>query len=206
MSKFQLPPNQPQYTSPEQYQQPPSPPKKRGRRKFFAIGCGALIALVVLIGVIAAAASTGNGSAANKDTSATQPAQATQAVQPTQPIATPTSKPTVKPTQAPTPIPTHAPTPKPTQPPAPKPTSTPTPSCQAVNNNPWCYNFTPGKLIYVPPNGFCNYFNCIATFYAPDDPGDGYIIECSDSTFSQSGGESGACSSHGGVLKPLYSH
>ncbi len=202
MSQFQLPPNQPQYTSPEQYQQPPSPPKKRSRRKFFAIGCSALIALVVLIGVIAAAASTGNGSTANTDASATQPAQA---VQPTQAPATPTSRPTVKPTQAPTPIPTHAPQPTahPTQPP-PKPT--PTPSCQAINNNPWCYNFTLGKLVYVPPNGFCNYFNCIATFYAPDDPGDGYIVECSDSTFSQSGGESGACSYHGGVLKPLYAH
>jgi len=25
-------------------------------------------------------------------------------------------------------------------------------------------------------------------------------------TYSQSGGESGACSSHGGVMRPLYSH
>ncbi len=204
MSQFQSPPNQPQYTSPGQYQPPPSPPKKRSRHRFFAIGCGALIALVVLIVIIAADVNAGNNSTSTNNTaaSATQPAQATQAVQPTQAPATPT----VEPTQAPTPIPTHAPQPRPTQPPAPKPTPTPTPSCQAVNNNPWCYNFVPGKLIYVPPNGFCNYFNCIATFYAPDDPGDGYIIECSDSTFSQSGGESGACSSHGGVLKPLYSH
>jgi hypothetical protein len=93
--------------------------------------------------------------------------------------------------------------------PAPKPTPKPKPTpthCIGVNNNPWCYDFNSGGLIYTPPNGFCGYFNCIATFYAPDDPGDGYIIECQDSTFSQSGGESGACSHHGGEMRPLYSH
>ncbi len=119
----------------------------------------------------------------------------THAVTPTvTPSPTATPKPTVQVT--------HQPTPKPTQPP------TPThPSCQGVNGNPWCYDFnSPGNLIYYPPSGFCNYFNCIASFYGSDDPGDGYIIQCQDGTFSQSGGERGACSSHGGESRPLYSH
>jgi len=202
MSQFQLPPSQSQYTSSEQYQPPPPPPKKRSRRKFFAIGCGALIVLVVLIGVIAAAASTGNGSTPNTERQATPTTQAAQAT-PTPPA---THVALVRPTPKPTLIPTHAPQPTsiPTQLP-PKPTPTP-PSCQAVNNNPWCYNFSPGKLIYTPPSNFCGYFNCISSFWGADDPGDGYVVECSDSTFSQSGGESGACSYHGGVMRALYAH
>jgi hypothetical protein len=31
-------------------------------------------------------------------------------------------------------------------------------------------------------------------------------VECSDGMYSQSGGESGSCSHHGGNLRPLYSH
>jgi hypothetical protein len=135
------------------------------------------------------------------DATATQDAQNYQATATAAPTDTPTHAPTATPT--PSPQPTAKPTPKPTQ----RPIPTPTPKrCVAVNNNPWCYNFSPGGLIYTPPSGFCGYFNCIATFYASDDPGDGYIIECADSTFSQSGGESGACSHHGGVMRPLYSH
>jgi hypothetical protein len=200
MSQFQLPPNQPQYTSSEQYQPPPPPPKKRSRRKFFAIGCVGLVALVVLIGVIAAAAS--NGSTSNIESQATPTTQAVQAT-PTPPA---THVALVRPTPEPTLIPTHAPQPTsiPTQL-LPKPTPTP-PSCQAVNNNPWCYNFSPGKLIYTPPSNFCGYFNCISSFWGADDPDDGYVVECSDSTFSQSGGESGACSYHGGVMRALYAH
>lgn len=118
---------------------------------------------------------------------------------------TPTAIPTDTPTPTPTPKPTPTPHPTPTQPPAPTPT--PKPHCSGVNGNPWCYDFNaPGNLIYVPPSGFCGYFNCIASFYGSDDPGDGYIIECQDLTYSQSGGERGACSSHGGESRPLYSH
>jgi hypothetical protein len=119
---------------------------------------------------------------------------------------TPTDTPVPTDTPSPTPAPTATPTPKsqPTQ--VPRPTPTPAPHCSGVNGNPWCYDFNPGKLIYVPPSGFCGYFACIPTFYAPDDPGDGYIIQCVDSTYSQSGGERGACSSHGGESRPLYSH
>lgn len=127
------------------------------------------------------------------------------------PTAVPTKAPTATPvpTQAPAPtaVPTQVPVPTqppaPTQPPPPPPTA---PPATGVNGNPWGYNFTPGNTIAYPPDGFCNYFACIASFYEPDDPGDGYIVECSDATYSQSGGERGACSRHGGVLRALYSH
>ncbi len=116
------------------------------------------------------------------------------------PIATKAPDPTPRPTMQPTPI---APKPTPTPIP-PKPTPTP---CPGINCNPWGYNFSsPGKLIYYPPAGFCTYFACIPTFIEPDDPGDGYVVQCSDGLFSQSGGERGACSYHGGVSRPLYSH
>lgn len=115
-----------------------------------------------------------------------------------------TSTPATVPTATPTPVPTTIPTSVPTRPPVPTPT--PKPACQAVNNNPWCYNFSLGRTITVPPNGFCNYFACIPTFYEPDDPGDGYIVQCVDGLYSQSGGEQGACSRHGGVGRILYAH
>src|SRR5579863_8526599 len=58
------------------------------------------------------------------------------------------------------------------------------PSCFGINGNPWCYNFSPGTLIYTPPSGFCNYFNCIPSFFGSDDPGDGYINKRDDGTYS----------------------
>ena len=48
--------------------------------------------------------------------------------------------------------------------------------------------------MYSPPGNICNYFNCIASFW----DGSGYMTECSDGTYSMSGGHSGACSYHGG--------
>lgn len=118
--------------------------------------------------------------------------------------STPTSVPAATPTVMPTPVPTPMPTTPPTRQPAPSPT--PKPTCQAVNNNPWCYNFSPGSPIYNPPSAFCSYFACIPSFYEPDDPGDGYIVQCADGLYSQSGGERGACSRHGGVGRTLYTH
>src|SRR6516165_4592908 len=70
--------------------------------------------------------------------------------------------------------------------------------------------YAPPPLPYtVPPrrpSGFCNYLNCIKSFYEPANPGDDYIVECNDGAYSQSGSERGACSYHGGVMRPLYSH
>lgn len=159
-----------------------------------------IIAVALVIGAISNAMGSSNQSAIVPTPTPTQAIALVATSAPTQDQATPL------PTEKPTPLPTQKPTPRPqpTQPPV-RPTPT-KPACQAVNGNPWCYNFSPGKLIYYPPSGFCSYFNCISTFYGSDDPGDGYIAECNDGTYSQSGGESGACSYHGGVMRPLYSH
>jgi hypothetical protein len=76
----------------------------------------------------------------------------------------------------------------------------PNASC-AVNDNPWSYNFNCCQTITSPPANFCSYFNCIATFWN----GSGYVVECLDTTYSKSGGVTGACSSHGGPRRTLYS-
>jgi hypothetical protein len=196
MQQPPMPPQQ-QYQPPQQFRPPKQPLKKQPKlnlRKRLWL----LVVAVFLIAIVMGLASRGQNQ---------QPAPTTQATQqPTTPTATTATINKAIPTAKPTPIPTQKPTPRPqpTQPPVhPTPTK---PACQAVNNNPWCYDFNPGKYITYPPSGFCNYFNCIPTFYGSDDPGDGYIAECNDGTYSQSGGESGACSSHGGVMRPLYSH
>lgn len=75
--------------------------------------------------------------------------------------------------------------------------------CQAENGNPWCYNFVPGYLIYSAPSNFCYYFDCIPSFWQSTN---GYVAICDDGTYSHSGGVQGACSYHGGVMQPLYSH
>lgn len=228
-----LPPEQPrqnQWNQPQQsfynqstqsWQQPPLPvsparggklpkPKKpmTKRDKIIGFGCLGVIVLLLcgLCGSIANAMNSNHSSNIATTNSSPTATDTQQAVF----IATATDTPTPTPTQKP------APTATPTQKPTPRPTPTqivihptPTPTqahCVAINNNPWCYNFSPGNLINYPPSGFCNYFNCIPTFYGSDDPGDGYIIECQDGTYSQSGGESGACSYHGGEMRPLYSH
>ncbi|MDE3111783.1 MAG: hypothetical protein KGK34_02470 [Chloroflexota bacterium] len=66
--------------------------------------------------------------------------------------------------------------------------------------NPWGYNFCSGSLISSPPSNFCSYFSCIASF----SNGAGYVMQCSDLTFSLSGGRQGSCSRHGGNYRPLY--
>jgi hypothetical protein len=70
-----------------------------------------------------------------------------------------------------------------------------------VNGNPWGYNFSCCQNITSPPANFCSYFNCIASFWN----GSGYVIECIDTTYGKSGGITGACSSHGGPWRTLYS-
>ena len=177
--------------------------KTRTRRTKIGLGCGALIAVLVLCSCVSAAF----GSGVSPLTTTTPPSptsQAAQIITTATPSPTVTTVPSLTPTQKPTPAPTPRPTPKPTQPPI-KPTPTPT-RCQGVNGNPWCYDFSPGNYIDYPPTNFCSYFNCIASFWGADDPGDGYVVQCQDGTFSQSGSERGACSSHGGVSRSLYSH
>jgi hypothetical protein len=104
-------------------------------------------------------------------------------------VATPS--PTVRPA---TPAPTAPPTPKPAPP-----TITPAKNLCGAPANPWDYNFCKGTFISSPPANFCNYFNCIASFWN----GRGYVMECSDTTYSKSGGISGSCSQHGGNFKAL---
>jgi hypothetical protein len=210
--------NQPTQARPGQFQRPPNynypPPrrqtgiwqwyKSRTKKVKLSIGCGAILAVLLFFSCIGTAVGSVNLATQSTPTPTTPPQQAAIFVSPTitqVPTPTPTQQPTPTPTPSPTPQPTISPTPtpKPTQPP-------PTP-CPGVNCNPWGYNFTPGKLIYYPPSNFCGaYFNCIPTFVEPDDPGDGYIVQCGDGLFSQSGGERGACSHHEGVSRPLYSH
>jgi hypothetical protein len=50
----------------------------------------------------------------------------------------------------------------------------------------------------VAPVGFCDTHACIPSFAS----GTGYPVECADGLWSQSGGRPGACSGHGGELKP----
>lgn len=206
----QLPPYQQQ---PGQFQRPPYnnfPPlrrqtgiwqwyKSRTKKVKLSIGCGTILALLLFFSCIGTAIGSVNLATQSTPTptSPSNQVAVTSPIVSNQPTPTPTNTPT--PTPKPTIAPTHAPLP--TQPP-----KLTAPPCQATNGNPWCYNFLPGKLIYYPPSGFCNYFACIPTFVEPDDPGDGYIVQCSDGSYSQSGGERGACSYHGGVSRPLYSH
>ena len=74
------------------------------------------------------------------------------------------------------------------------------PKCQAVNNNPWCYNFTSGALIYHPYKTFCNYFKCISSFWRATR---GYVVECWNGKYSHSGGLKGACWFNKGTRRPL---
>ena len=188
--------------------------RTRTRKTKFGLGCGAIVVILLLFSVcvITASAISGIGTLTPTPTTGLIAVAASPTVLLDTPTPIPTQQPTPTPTPKPVPKPTTAPTlaAQPTKavqprqpPPPPKPTTKP---CQAVNNNPWCFNFVPGNLIDYPPSGFCNYFNCIASFYQSDDPGDGYVVECNDGTYSQSGSERGACSYHGGVMRPLYSH
>ena len=113
----------------------------------------------------------------------------------------PTLLPTVAPAAAPTLAPTGAPTIARTAAPTPRP-ATPAPVvnlCGAAAN-PWNYTFCSGSFITNPPSAFCSYFTCIASFAT----GNGYVMQCVDTTFGKSGGISGSCSGHGGNSRALY--
>jgi hypothetical protein len=171
---------------------------------FVRIGCGLFLVFCLVVACIGVA--SGNG---NTNTAAATATPGSQVAQNAHPTSQPTHKPgataTSKPTATATPKPTATATPKPTATATPKPqptaTNTPAPSCQyqAVNNNPWCYNFSCCNYIYSPPSDFCAYFSCINNF----GNGSGYVEECNDGMYSKSGGRSGSCSYHGGNLQPL---
>jgi hypothetical protein len=173
---------------------PAAAKSKKGKR--IAIGIGAFVAVVTAIGAIA-------GPQTPKASS--PPTQVVQSV-----ASTPTDTYTPAPATrvAPTSTPTHRPTPKPTvvvhhsTPTAtPTPKRTTKPKQTGVNGNPWGYNFSCCHDIYSPPSNFCDYFNCIASFWN----GRGYVMECSDGMYGKSGGISGSCSHHGGNYRPLLS-
>ncbi|HEY0755948.1 MAG TPA: hypothetical protein VGD98_18465 [Ktedonobacteraceae bacterium] len=125
------------------------------------------------------------------------------------PVSSPvaTSTPSSTPTSPSTATPSVTPGASPTGQPTAQPSSSAT-SGTSVNSNPWGYNFnsTGGSLVHTPPAGFCNYFPCIANFQESDDPDNGYLVECNDGKFGQSGGETGSCSQDGGDMRPLYAH
>ncbi len=190
--------NQPTYPNfPLSPRQPP--PRQKKLIPLWALIGGGLLILCVCGGISVAMKG-------GTPTGATPTAQATPTDTPTAVavlIATDTA------TDTPTVIPSPSPTPKPTptqkpviqSTPTPKPQPTPT-HCVGVNNNPWCYDFSPGNYIYNPPSSFCSYFSCISTFWN----GRGFVNECSDGSYSKSGGIRGDCSYHGGEERPLYSH
>lgn len=191
------------YGNPNPYlmssQQPAIPPKQPWWKRPVRMPLWFFILILLFVLVLGGfAGSGGNTTAANNPAQASTSATHTPPGPAPTPTATPTPKPKPTPTPKPKPVPTKAPVP--TQPPAPTPT--PKPSCNAVNGNPWCYNFTAGSLIYSPPSAFCDYFACISSFWS----GSGFVNECNDGTYSKSGGHSGDCSYHGGEDRPLYSH
>jgi len=115
-------------------------------------------------------------------------------------VATSPSPSPLPPTASASPVP--SPTPR-AAPPPPLPAPAPRNTCGAPAN-PFGYDFcSPGNVIYGPPSNFCSYFNCIKSFWQSTK---GYVDECQDGTYSHSGGRQGACSYHGGELRPLYSH
>lgn len=155
-----------------------------------AVGAGVTLFTLLIYSI-------GNVSGAGVGATVIPPTANTTLIQSSAPTAIPTDVPTLLPTQPPTP------TPMPTQPPTPTPKPTQPPAPTGVNGNPWGYNFNSGNLIYNPPANFCDYFNCIPSFWTSTN---GYVDECNDDTYSHSGGRSGACSHHGGEMRPLYSH
>jgi hypothetical protein len=58
-----------------------------------------------------------------------------------------------------------------------------------------------GTLIDAPDPRTCDYFFCAPGF----NNGKGFLVQCRDGLLSLTGGRGGACSTHRGVLRPLFS-
>lgn len=192
MTRGTHPPKQPRSTS--RQPSPPKPPPPRWAMITAYVVMGVL-AISLCICTVSVTLSIARGTAAQPTPTATTVAIAQGGASIP---ATAKPKPTAKPTQRPTTRPSPRPTPRPTTP-----RPTPTPSCQGINGNPWCYNFTPGSLIYNPASAFCSYFSCVSTFWVDTR---GYVAECYNGEYTHSGGISGACSRDGGIERALYSH
>ena len=166
--------------------------KSRTKKVKLSIGCGMILAVLLFFSCIGTAIGSVN-LATQSTPSPTPPAhQAAILMSPIVPT---------HPTPMLSPTPTSTPTPKPAIAPIHASQPTPTP-CPGINCNPWGYNFSLGNFINSPPSAFCTYFSCITNFFK----GHGYVVECKDGDYSKSGGVQGACSTHGGVMRPLYSH
>jgi hypothetical protein len=158
----------------------------------------ASISAPVAVPTLSAPSTTAPPSLVAAPTAAATTAQASQAPTPAaapQPAHTsPANKP----------APTTAPA-KPAPTAASKPTAAAAPAAAQLcgaPSNPYGYNFCGhGTAISTPNAGVCNYFNCIKTFWN----GLGYLVECNDGTYSLSGGRSGACSSHHGEMREVFS-
>lgn len=174
-----------------------------------AMVVGAVV-MLVLLGVIGALASPGNGSKqlAGASGATGTPTLSTHHAAPGGGSSSPAPAHSTRPTPTHAPTSTHPPTHGPTPTHAPKPTHAPTPKppigplCGAPAN-PWGYNFCGrGGAIYSSDlhSTVCGYFDCIPNF--PN--GVGYMVECNDGTYSMSGGRQGACSHHSGEWREVY--
>ena len=178
-----------------------------GAAVLFLGSCGGGIALVSAFPVPSPSPAVASRSTAEATTHSPL-ALATASSRPTPPIS-PSTAPSPSPSPPPTHLPTPPPSPKPTavaskKPPPPPATPPPVVNLCGAPSNPWGYNFCGrGGLIHNPPTNFCSYFSpCVSTFWTATS---GYVVQCVSGKWSHSGGVSGACSSNGGVARPLYS-
>ena len=168
---------------------------------------GYVAAGLTILAVIAAIAGGGSAPSPSKPSPVAQVIAASPTTTTRHSPASESPVASVQPSPSPSPSPaaSHAASPaaaspSPVAPPPPPPP--PPPSTCGAPANPWGYNFCGGSLIYSPPGNFCSYFNCIPSFWKSTL---GYVDECNDGTYSHSGGRQGACSYHGGEMRPLYS-
>lgn len=171
---------------------------KFGRSANALLGAFALGAVFAVGGCVSP--STGASTSTQITTQSSPTPDVSASESPSAPEVTTAPATSAPPTTAPAPAPeTQAPAP------APAPAQTTTAATQSLCGapaNPFGYNFCGrGGYIYSPDGSVCSYFHCIANFHN----GTGYMVECHDGTYSMSGGKRGACSYHGGELRPVYS-
>ncbi len=176
------------------------------KRQHAALALAAGLILFVIGAALAPAqkqSPAANSTLTTKSPSSTPaPSRPEQIAAPSAPLVeTPSSSAAAQPVQTTPPAPTPPPpAAQPVQTTPPAPPARPVAATCGAPANPDGYNFCGrGGLIYTFPSDFCNYFDCIANY--PN--GAGYIDECSDETYSHSGGRPGACSHHGGELRPV---